>query len=318
MSATLEPPAAKKPPLTTPGFHENVPYEEYDQLDAERWSTLKLYSKSAKDGRHKELMADRSTGALDFGRAFHCAILEPELFAKLYVSQPRWQHGANTIIGKAERKDWAETNKEKAALTADEWDELAAMQEAVMAHPLASAILYGTYGPKPGKNELTVVWKGPGEGKLCKCRLDRFTRIPIRLLDASSPNGDQLALVCADIKTTKSAEPAANKFPKDAAEYGYHGQFGYYDDGLQTLRPMPVTFLVIAIEKPNKARSNAIDIVVYQVGDDLLSQGKVLYRRLRDRRDTAISTKKYPGISDQLVQLYLPAWAEESEDEGDE
>src|SRR5688572_5191051 len=78
------------------------------------------------------------TPALGFGRAFHCATLEQELFDDLYVVKPEGLSLA-TKDGKAWRSQW-ETQE---VLSFEDGDRILRMRTSVTMHPDARRILKG-------------------------------------------------------------------------------------------------------------------------------------------------------------------------------
>ncbi len=65
-----------------PGFHPNISFDDYKSLDAINCSTLKwgdtsmLHLRAALDGE----IEHEDTTALNFGRAVHCRLFEPQDF----------------------------------------------------------------------------------------------------------------------------------------------------------------------------------------------------------------------------------------------
>jgi len=72
---------------TKPGFYHGLDFEAYRKIPALNNSALKwleitpAHYRAYADG----LMPDKSTDALTFGRALHCRLLEPDLFAARFV-----------------------------------------------------------------------------------------------------------------------------------------------------------------------------------------------------------------------------------------
>ena len=124
-------------------------------------------------------------------------------------------------------------------------------------------------------------------GVQCKGRVDK-------LLD----NG---ALV--GLKTARSVDPRL--FAIQAAQLGYHLQWSYYNDGLDTLGQKPDTVIEVAVESlpPH-------DVVVYRIDDEVLELGQECYRKALMALVVCRETNVWPGQSNGQVQtLEMPNWA---------
>ncbi|HEX8323956.1 MAG TPA: PD-(D/E)XK nuclease-like domain-containing protein [Tepidisphaeraceae bacterium] len=297
--------APPRPPLTQAGFHENVPYADYARIGGIRWSTLKPYKRSALAGYFAETTPDEDTDALEFGTAFHTAVLEPEKFAELYVTMPEFPGDYRSKEHKDAKKRWQDENVGKGHLKADRYQELLGMQASLRQHKTAGPLLYDT----KGKNELTQVWRDSVSKQLCQGRLDRFCRAPSVLLYPTVTDPKATQIVSIDLKTTASTFIEPRDFWREYGKHGYFGQSAFYDDGLQTLRPeISVVHVCIAVEK-----KPPFDVVVHIVGDDTLAHGRNLYRRLLERRAAALESNKFPGISSLPVTIQLPDWYSEGD-----
>lgn len=126
------------------GIHYGVPEEQYHRR------VLGLASKHALDLVAKAPAAyrawvdgadDEPSTAMQFGKDFHTACLEPALYkpGKLTTAKGR-----------------------------DDAERIAGMVRAVMAHPVAGPLV------RHGKPEVTARWKDPGTGIECKARADLY------------------------------------------------------------------------------------------------------------------------------------------------
>jgi hypothetical protein len=282
------------------GVHPGISFAEYAAWDAINWHTIEPYRKSAKVARQRMLEPDDATDAQVFGAAFHAAILEPERFDADYAIMPQFDGHPNSNAYKAKRDEWVAANADKVHLSNSDRAELLAMQAAVNAHPKASAIL-----ACHGKAELSIAWDDRKTGRRCKGRIDKLSRIPMRLIDPLHPQPDSTVICLIDVKMTR----AIDDFERENGKYGYHGQIGgFYRDGLMTLNPVPVVPLVIAVE--NKSPN---DVLVYQYPDDSTEEGQKLYRRLLGIHLNCERDKRWPGISDAVLPLFIPPHCREIE-----
>jgi exodeoxyribonuclease VIII len=178
------------------------------------------------------------------------------------------------------KAEWERNNGHRTVLTAEEWGQLHAMRDAVMAHPKAAALL-----SKKGKAEQSVYWRDVVTGVLCRCRPDYLT------------DDDYVV----DLKSTEDA--SQEEFAKSVANYRYHVQHPFYVDGLAAVGRKPRAFVFIACEK------NA----PYAVGVYVLDAAAVELGRMQYSRDIAayaecLASGQYPAYSERIENLALPGW----------
>lgn len=291
-----------EPTTLQPGVEYAVAFTEYAAWQAVNWHLLEPFRISAKQGRQRMLAPQDASDTMVFGAAFHSATLEPKAFDEDYAVMPVFTGHPNSNAHKEAKAAWQAANATKVHLSPRDRDELLAMSAAVRAHPKAAAIL----GSKVGRNELSIRWRDRGSGVLCKGRVDRLCRVPIGVLDRSHPNPDAEVICAVDMKTTRSIE----EFEREAAKYAYHGQMAFYRDGLMSLNPAALQVIIIAVEN-----HPPFDVLVYRCDEDLLDHGRRLYRRLLTRFIGCEQHKRWPGISDDVLTLFLPEWAKEPGDD---
>ncbi len=164
-----------------------------------------------------------STPAMEFGSAFHMAILEPDKFESQYVTSPKCD--MRTTIGKETWKTFAEANIGKTCISEPDMACLKRMKESLMAYaPARELIDQITEAEKP------ILWKDPLTGVELKGKLDGI--------------GKNFIL---DLKTCQDANPA--NFASHAFNYDYHRQAALYLDGLKATGTIANNFYFIAIEK---------------------------------------------------------------------
>lgn len=267
-----------------PGLYTDVSYDDYENWDAVRASTLKHFDRSALHARHEMIHAPKETPALKFGHAFHTAILEPEKFATQYIVSPKVD--GRTSRGKQLN---AEFEAKRAALgalgiTDYESSQMDAMRSAVMAHPLAKLLIEGA-----GKNEVSGLWVDPETGELCKLRADRLA-----LMYGYS--------VVIDLKSADDASRPT--FSKAIANYRYAEQAAFYLDGLNVLGPCERRFVFIVVEK-----EEPYGVAVYELAPEGIEAGRRRVRRHLEMYAKAKKSNVWPGYSDGLEPISLPMWA---------
>src|SRR6476646_2620224 len=107
----------------------------------------------------------KQTSAMAMCSATHSAILEPESFAKQYVTLPDGKDRRST-----EYKALCAAHGTDNVLVSADAGQINAMQSAVRANPVANKWLY----QEKGRNELSVYAKDPETGILVRCRFDRL------------------------------------------------------------------------------------------------------------------------------------------------
>lgn len=129
-------------------YFDDVPFEVYHHPNCPGISSTRLKMVYRNDYAEIE-----ETEALFFGRAFHCYILEPELFAKAYS------------VGVAD--------KHRFYLSWQQYEMLQAMKVALEAHPEYKNYFVG------GANERTFFSRDLVTGVLKKCRTDKIKGIRV-------------------------------------------------------------------------------------------------------------------------------------------
>ncbi|HUU96837.1 MAG TPA: PD-(D/E)XK nuclease-like domain-containing protein [Phycisphaerae bacterium] len=250
----------------------------YDAVPAVNWSALKYMRESPLEYRYRLTHRDDKP-AWVLGRATHAALYEPDVFADHYVVYP-----GPVRRGKAWDAFKAEHDGDE-ILTAAERTEAAMIADAVRSNPNAARYIDGGYV------EQRITWTDAITGLACKGRTDEV-------------NGRVI-----DLKTTRNID--ARRFAADVARFGYHCQAAFYQDGLEangvTGLDSPV---LIAVQ--NQA---PYDVAVYELPDVVVEQGRAEYRRLLEQVLRCTEHNEWPGVAPDTVQLTLPAWAVEEEDD---
>ncbi len=225
-------------------------------------------------------LADETSDALDFGKAFHCASLEPELFAERYTIEPTFGD-CRKKENKANRDAWRKENEGALLLSMNDHLACRAMAESIRKHPVASRLLEG------GDRELTVRWRDEATGLECKARADQYR--PDRRL-------------VVDVKTTEDASP--DGFRKSVARYGYHRQAALYREGFAAAGAPVDFFLFVAVEKVAP-----FAVGVYALDADAEKRGRDSVREDLAKLADCIERDVWPAYSDSILTLDLPAWA---------
>lgn len=272
-----------------PGLHRGVPYDEYARWAAINHSVLRKIKQSPLHARHAMLNPDDSTAAQAFGSALHKAVLEPDLFPKVYAWAPKFDKRTN-----AGKEGWAKFQAEnpgKEYLTKEEYEKCIAMRDAVWSHPTAAEILRA-----PGVNELSAVWKDKETETVCKGRQDRFG------------SWDKYPTV-VDLKSTVDASKKA--FSRAIENYGYAEQAAMYLDGFETLAPFEGDRRYVLIAAENEP---PYAVAVYELDSDAIEVGRKRYRGHLIQYARSLESGVWSGYGDGLDLISLPPWSMKAEE----
>jgi len=282
------------------GLHRNVAEAHYHErvLGLASKHALDLVARSPAHYRAWLASIERAEReALAFGKAFHCALLEPERFAAAYLVEPTFGD-CRFKENKANRDAWRKDNacarcgrypgQDKPACDAcpgllEQSAHLACrgMADSIRRHRLASRLLVD------GDAEVTLRWKDEPTGLECKARADFYVKRHAFALD---------------VKTTENASPDA--FPRDAARYGYGRQAAFYGDGFAAIDEAIEHFLFLVVEK-----APPYAVAVYALDEDSIARGRASVRRDLEALADAFERDDWRAYSENIVTIGLPGWA---------
>jgi hypothetical protein len=239
--------------------------------------------------RHEQLHGRKPRRVFEIGHAAHALVLGtgPEL---VRVEADSWRTNA--------AKDAAAEARERGAvpLLPDEYAEVHAMAAALRAHPVASAL----FDPDYGRAEQALVWRDGPSGIWRRAMLDWL------------PDPGSGRLIVPDYKTTVCAAPS--ELSKAVHKYGYHQQHAWYVDGAQALDlgDQDAAFVFVFQEKtaPYLVTVIELDALALRIGRDLNRQAIEIYARCSE-------SGVWPGYSDDVESVPLPAWVERAYENGD-
>jgi exodeoxyribonuclease VIII len=222
-----------------------------------------------------------ATPAMVIGSAVHTSVLEPDEWDANYAVTPA---GINrrTNAGKAEWDVFTTAAGSRTVISREDADLVGKITEGVFAHPAAGGLL-----GLPGKAETSLFWKDAETGLECKCR-------PDFLLDDGS--------TIVDLKTTESASPA--DFMQSIVKFRYHVQAAWYLHGVeQATGKRPEQFVFVCIEK-----RPPFACAVYVAAPEMVQIGWDTARANLNRLAECMAADAWPGYSDQVELINLPAW----------
>jgi hypothetical protein len=223
------------------------------------------------------------TPAMREGTNIHCAVLEPERFAREYVVMPKFD--MRRTIDKELSAQFHAANAGKTCITQDEMDRLLQIQQAVREHPLAAELLCD------GMAEQSVFTTDPETGVAVRCRPDYTSGANI-----------------IDVKSTIDA--SSDHFMRAAYAYRYHQQAAFYLDVMGWAGARRENFYFIAVEK-----TPPFAVQVFRASDAFVSRGRRDYRQALNTYSECLRSGVWPAYSIEPASLDLPPWVTRNDDE---
>lgn len=221
--------------------------------------------------------------AFDLGHAAHKLVLGVGLDIRV-IDAADWKTKKAQDARKAAYAEGA------VPLLADDWRRVHDMADALRRHPIASALL----DPDLGKPEVSLFWTDTETDVARRARLDWLR-----------PGSGSARTIVVDYKSTNDAEPDA--CAKVMHNYRYHSQGDYYLDGVVTLGlgDPDTAFVLIFQEKdpPHLVTVAEPDSVALRIGRDL-------NRRALQTYAECSAAGEWPGYTEDVLSLSLPAWVE--------
>lgn len=278
---------------------EQISNSDYRKKEGLSSSDLKKMMKSMAHYKYyKDHPDDNDSEALQFGRAYHKLMLEPDDFDNEFIVSPKFDR--RTKDGKAAYEEFLKNAEGKEVITEDTYQKLLEMQSALYSTPFVKLLI-------KGEHEKSFFWNDERTGIPCKCRPDSFGQIKEQY-------------ICVDLKTTNDAE--TDKFMRDALKFGYDIQAAHYCEGLENIYNKPFKFIFIAQEKTAPYLVNVLEADEY-----FMASGRELRDTLIEQYQTCLETGEYEGYMTKvggINSLSVPAWIKdslvvenESEEKGD-
>lgn len=282
------------------GIYYNIPFDEYQSVDAVHKSMFKSIMRSGKELKHYIETENESSKAMDFGNLVDTLLFEREKFIERYIVPPEtyisvkeYKTKPNVEIEKpwnwnadACRK-WRDELPEGLTMTSDEdINKAKDIVSSIYEHPLASEWL------EHGKYQVSLFWIDPETGLQCKARPDIVTQYNI-----------------PDLKVSYDCHPKS--FSKTLNNFMYHAGAAFYHDGYflaqgkeipEGLQSMPMSFIVAEDKSP-------YDVVCYQLGDESFEVGRSLYHDALQRYKDFKDNDEYPGYSNVCEEIEIPGYA---------
>ena len=254
--------------------------KEYRQREGVSSTDLKHMVKSPAHFRYWKDNPQEDTSALLFGRSDHKYVLEKDDFFTEFAVAPNVDR--RTKEGKAEWALFEADSQGKDIITADDFEKIKAMREALYSTPYVTKLLSGT-------KELSFFMEDESTGLTMKCRPDCLTDI-----------GDAHLLI--DYKSCTDA--TSEQFMKDAIKLMYDLQMAYYKDILDKQRGCEHTVIFIAQEKTAPYLVNVLEANEY-----FIKSGRDMYRTYLDMYAECDKSGNWYGlVNGGINTLGLPNW----------
>lgn len=266
-----------------PGIYYDIPNAEYHSGPGISKSQLDdiAISPAIYQWRREAPVDEEKTKALDLGTDFHCAILEPDRFNKMYRVAP--EVNRRTTAGKAKESEFFAMCESEGSvpITYEEERKISLMRGSVIAHPIAKQLITAE-----GKEEASIYWIDSESGQLCRCRPDKFI-----------PSWNWIV----DVKTTADM----NKFRREFYSLRYHVQDPFYSDGYAAQFGESPTFVFVVTS--TTAECGRYPTEVFFLDEEAKTAGRNEYRANLTTYAECLSRNEWPGIA----TLSLPRWAKE-------
>jgi len=258
----------------------NIKRDEYDEIKAVNFSTLKHIEGSALNYLYERDHKKPPTSAMGFGTVCHVAHLEPEIYdaGKVIVESNRGTKGF-------EKESALYPNS--FCVTANE-DQIIRWQRQAFKKNKSHDLFFS--GEQ--KVEHAIAWKDPETGLTCKGIIDLFVESAVVDLKTSAYTEEHLWL---------------NQF------YGkfYHAQIVMYHDALKELDGRDRACVIVKLET-----TPPYDVVPYVLPNEVVVSGRNTYCRWLWRLKTCWEAGTYPGLAlGGLRRLPIRKWALEAQGE---
>lgn len=299
----VSPNKKKCPP---PGIYYDVPFEEYVSWNAMNGSTLAkaiqndgvtISMKHLRAALNDELKTTGDSNDKRWGRAWHCRVLEPELFKKRFVQNPTcgellkngdrkgrpcgksasFQVGGAYYCGVHCKDDGAVDLQDY--VTDDDLVRVNAAYKELMSHDVIRMIR------TQGGFEATIVWDY--NGVPMKSRLDKLIE----------PTQERPAVVL-DLKKCQVGHATDEAISYSMRDYSYHVKMVSYGLAVKSLFPdFDFPFLILVFQEDNKPFDvNVKDITEWQsIGHKLFESIMSRFIKCCDEIGS-VETSKWPGV----------------------
>lgn len=256
-------------------------------------SDLKLVKRSP---MHLDKREEKESDALNFGRALHEFVLQPELFKQTHIlydeaMRPEQDKGITSKLNQqwkqgmyqlAHDKDLSIINKGQLQMVED-------MKAHLMSHFYARHLLTKGTPEASFFSEL--------DGVKVKCRPDNWA--------VNAKTGKNVII---ELKTITDA--SEDKFKRDLVTYNYHLSLAFYIDIVEKVTGKPSDYIFIVIEKEPPYGFN-----IFRPSDQMIACGRYEYEVLLNLYKQCREAESFPGYgvwtdnNYDVKEIDLPVYA---------
>ncbi|QYW01346.1 exonuclease [Mycobacterium phage Jolene] len=271
------------------GIYANIDEDVYhgDHLSLSSSGARDLLSSTPEEFDFNRRVPRDPNKNYDFGHAAHKMVLGKG--AKLKMLDPKI-HGLKAD-GKPSSSPTSTAMWRKAAADARkqglipiakaDMDKAQTMAGRVFQHQVAARLF------SKGAAEHSIYWHDDATGVRLRCR-------PDFLPDLSRP-------ICVDYKTATSANP--RQFQKAVADYGYHQQQAFYEDGLAEIGLTGVGFLFVV-----QSKTPPFSVSVCQIDPEIVELGRRQNRVAIEIFARCMEQDRWPGY-EGIQAVGMAGWA---------
>lgn len=266
-----------------PGIYPGLSWADYRAIPAWNPSLVKSARISMKQVQYWRTHPMPITPAMRLGSAVHCAVLEPDEFARRYVVWNEAKRGNIYKTFKAACRVSGQT-----ILGPSDYNTCLAARDSAMAHPVAGDLL-SLLTPK--NTEVSIVWVCRVTGLLCKGRIDGYL--------------EGAGTLIIDLKTTGTKIAEERRLKGIATDKGYHISLAAYQDGISTLTGEIPDTKILFVEQ-----NAPWDVRVMSIKDALVpghDRWVSYLARIRECEESGV----WPGCSEEESELHV--WDEGGE-----
>jgi len=336
-----------------PGVYRRIENSAYHSGPGDSKSGLDLVHQSPAHLRAAQISTEprKSTASQALGSAFHCLVLEPDVFAATYCLPFLPPEGALKTVddmkealeaagvkcpSKAKKSDYEDAvrrnlpdavllsdlraayddaNDGREELTAEAWEQIHRMRDAVMAHPAASKLLSGK-----GEPELSCYWMEPVVDPLTGTPVLDEDGKPVEVLLRCRPDFWRYDGILVDLKSTQPEDAEPESFAHSLHKWRYYVQDALYKrgtaaalahagEGFEMFKPTRA-FVFVAVENDAcVVEGVAKGVAVYQLQPDSVALGEAEMREDVFTLYQCRQAGRFHGYAETIQPIELPPYA---------
>jgi len=295
-----------------PGFYADVPAEIYHALDAfsnSRGNKFNISPAACRD----YIDNPPETKTFDLGRARHCALFEPMIFATDYATAGQCEgikkDGARCTSGGSVRvaNKWYCGTHVKSIdgerddvlfMSQDEYDKTLRMGAVAQGHTAFQKLL-----SLPGAFEVSVLFEHPVTEILCKCRIDFLSFDPLLIVDYKTTKDLAYEFgLSRDYVRTKPNQSFKTLVSWALYKYGYFRQGAMYPMACHALGHKLDDFVIFAQDTPAPFQA-----ICARIKHDAFVAGRSQLDEMILNYSECLKSGNWPGyVDDEILNLDLP------------